>query len=38
MFDHSREKSATKGLKQPAATKACNRVGGGEGPRDNTGF
>ena len=25
MLNHSREKSATKGLKQPAATKVCNR-------------
>ena len=29
MFDHSREKSETKGLKQPAATKACSRGWGG---------
>ena len=27
MFNHSREKSAMKGLKQPAPTKACNRGG-----------
>ena len=31
--NHSHEKSATKGLKQPAATKACNR--GWPGPRQH---
>ena len=37
MFNHSREKSTTKGLLQPAATKACNRGGGG-GPATTRGF
>ena len=37
MSNHSHEKAATNGLKQPAATKAFNRGGAGEGPATTRG-